>query len=109
MLVGYLVKMARKSRKKGAAGGKKRRRKKLKLTLRSRKVKGEQSYFDKVGWSTANSGRLLDEHPKSSEPTEIDHQCSMCGSMNRIPRPTSDKYKVRCAHPECEFEDEIGF
>ena len=46
-LVGCLIKMARKSSKKGAGGKKKRRRKKLKLTLRSKKVKGEQSYFDR--------------------------------------------------------------
>jgi len=106
--VGSLVKMARKSAKKNVGGKKKRRRKKMKLTLRSRKMKDEQGYSDKVGWSTAGGERLL-EQQQSDEPTEIDHQCSMCGSMNRIPRPTTDKYKVRCAHPECEFEDEVGF
>lgn len=104
-----LIKMARKPTKKNASSGKKRRRKKLKLTLRSRKLKGEQGYFDKIGWSTAGSSRLLEDQPKSQEPAEIDHQCSMCGSMNRIPRPTSERYKVRCAHPECGFEDEVGF
>ena len=107
--MGHLIKMARKSAKKKTGGKKKRRRKKMKLTLRSRKMKSEHSYFDKVGWSTTGGERLLDEQPQSDEPTEIDHQCSMCGSMNRIPRPTTDKYKVRCAHPECEFEDEVGF
>ncbi len=96
--------MARKPTKK--AGGKKRRRRKMKLTLRSRSVK-DDSYFDKVGWSTQDSGRVLGE-TQQDVPQEVEHQCSLCGSMNKIPRPNSDRYKVRCAHPDCGHEDNIG-
>ncbi|MBC8437983.1 MAG: hypothetical protein H8D82_01795 [Euryarchaeota archaeon] len=100
--------MARKATGKSGSGQKKRRRKKMKLTLRSKKMKGEQSYFDKIGWSTNTGGRVLGEETKPTQPEEVEHQCSMCGSMNRIPRPKSDKYKVRCALSECQHEDSVG-
>ncbi len=101
--------MAKKPAKKGAQGGRKRRRKKkMKLTLRSKKMKGEQTYFDKIGWSTTESGNILSASEEQTQPEEIEHQCSMCGSMNRIPRPKRDRYKVRCAYPECGHEDEVG-
>jgi len=99
--------MAKKPLKK-KAGGKKRRRRKMKLTLRSKGIKGKSNYQDKVGWSTDDTGQVLHDEDKSSEPQEIEHQCSMCGSMMRIPRPTRDRYKVVCAHPECGHEDEGG-
>ena len=99
--------MAKKRAKQGA--GKKRRRKKLKLTLRSRGLKGKSNYKDKVGWSTSEAGHVLGEPEKTDIPQIIDHQCSMCGSMMQIPRPKRERYKVQCAHPECGHEDEIGF
>ena len=72
--------MARKPSAKKTPGKKKRRRKKMKLTLRSRKMKSDQGYFDKVGWSTADQGRILGAEPESKEPTEVEHQCTMCDS-----------------------------
>jgi hypothetical protein len=105
--VGGSFDMAKKPIKK-KAGRKKRRRKKLKLTLRSKGIRGKQSYQDKVGWSTTDTSQVLGEVEKSAEPEEVEHQCSMCGSMMRIPRPKRDRYKVVCAHPECGHEDEGG-
>ena len=99
--------MAKKPIKK-KAGGKKRRRKKMKLTLRSKGIKGKSDYADKVGWSTTEAGQVLGGSTESEKPQEIEHQCSMCGSMMRIPRPKRDRYKVICAHPECGHEDEGG-
>jgi hypothetical protein len=101
--------MARKPTEKKAGGQKRRRRRKMKLTLRSRKLKGGQSYSEKVGWSTQGAGRVLTGQSDAEEVTEVEHQCTLCGSMNKIPRPKTDKYKVLCAHPECGHEDEVGF
>lgn len=103
-----MINMAKKPSEK-KAGKPKRRRRKLKLTLRSKKMKGDGSYAEKIGWSTQNTGRVLDGGVKEEEVIEVEHQCSLCGSMNRIPRPKTDKYKVLCAHPECGHEDEVGF
>jgi len=92
--------------KKAAAGGgkRKKRRRKMKLSLKSRTVKGE-SYEDNVGWS-----RVSEEEKAigPAEPEVVNHQCSLCGSMNRIPKPKRDRYKVKCAYTECGHEDEIG-
>lgn len=104
-----MVNMAKKPSGKKAGKPKRRRRRKMKLTLRSKKMKGDGGYMDKVGWSTQNTGRVLDGTSDVEEVKEIEHQCTLCGSMNRIPRPKTDKYKVLCAHPECGHEDEVGF
>jgi len=93
------------AKKAAAAGGKKKkRRRKMKLSLRSRTVKGDE-YENSVGWSQINE-ETMDDGP--AKPEAIEHQCSMCGSMNRIPKPKRDKYTVKCAYSECGHEDEMG-
>ena len=95
------------ARKAAAPGGgkKKRRRRKMRLTLKSRGLKKEAAYGDKVGWSQVSS-----DEPQSEkiESTTIRHQCSMCGSINEVPRPKRQKYSVECAYPECGHIDEVG-
>ena len=97
----------RMARKAAAPGGgkKKRRRRKMRRTLKSRGLKKESGYSDSVGWSQVNS-----DAPKAEkiESATIRHQCSMCGSINEVPRPKRQKYSVECAYPECGHVDEVG-
>lgn len=94
--------MAKKAPPKG--GKRKKRRRKMKLSLRSRGLK-KDSYEDSVGWSQIQE-QEAEEGP--AEPEVIEHQCTMCGSMNRIPKPKRDRYLVKCAYPECGHEDQMG-
>ena len=87
-------------------GKKKRRRRKMKLTLKSRGLKKEQGYSDKIGWSTASESAAQDTGPV--EPQVIRHQCSFCGAILQIPKPKRARYKVECAHPDCDHVDEVG-
>ncbi|MBN16882.1 MAG: hypothetical protein VYC11_04920 [Candidatus Thermoplasmatota archaeon] len=96
--------MARKAAAPG--GGKKRKRRKMKLTLKSRRLKSEQGYTDKVGWSQVQNNSPVDTGPV--EPQVIRHQCTMCGAMNQIPKPKRSRYKVQCANPDCGHVDELG-
>ena len=98
--------MARKAAAPGD-GKKKRRRRKMRLTLKSRSLKKDQGYADKVGWSTAKS----QDSPQDTGPVEpqtIRHQCTFCGAVLQIPKPKRSKYKVECAHPDCDHIDEVG-
>ena len=97
--------MARKAANPGG-GKKKRRRRKMKLTLKSRGLKKDQGYSDKVGWSTAAQNTTQETGPV--EPQVIRHQCTMCGAMNQIPKPKRARYKVECANPDCGHVDELG-
>ena len=94
------------AKKAPAAGGKKKkkRRRKMKLSLRSRTVKGDE-YENSVGWSQIKEETV---DAGTAKPEAIEHQCTMCGSMNRIPKPKRDKYTVKCAYSECGHEDEMG-
>tara|TARA_B110000438_G_C15777110_1_gene634555 strand:- start:1235 stop:1582 length:348 start_codon:yes stop_codon:yes gene_type:complete len=96
--------MARKAA--GPGDGKKRRRRKLRLTLKSRGLKKEQGYTEKVGWSQVASNTPTDTGPV--EPQVIRHQCTMCGAMNQIPKPKRQRYKVECANPDCGHVDDLG-
>ena len=96
--------MARKAAAPG--GGKKRKRRKMRLTLKSRGLKKEQGYTDKVGWSQVSNDTAKDTGPV--EPQVIRHQCTMCGAMNQIPKPKRSRYKVECANPDCGHVDEAG-
>ena len=89
---------------------KKGRRIKIKLRLKQSSITEEDdSYRDQVGWTvTHNEMEDFTEEPVSKEPEVVDHQCTMCGSMMRIPRPKRDRYTVICAYPECGHEDTIG-
>ena len=96
------------ARKAAAPGGgkKKRRRRKMRLTLKSRGLKKDQGYTDKVGWSQVSNDTPVNTGPV--EPQVIRHQCSMCGAMNQIPKPKRSRYKVECANPDCGHVDEAG-
>ena len=96
--------MARKAAAPG--GGKKRKRRKMRLTLKSRSLKKDQGYTDRVGWSQVASDSPKDTGPV--EPQVIRHQCTMCGAMNHIPKPKRSRYKVECANPDCGHVDEAG-
>jgi len=96
--------MARKAAAPG--GGKKRKRRKMRLTLKSRSLKKDQGYTDRVGWSQVASDSPKDTGPV--EPQVIRHQCTMCGAMNQIPKPKRSRYKVECANPDCGHVDEAG-
>ena len=101
-----------KGRPKGKPKGKpkKGRRIKINLRLRQKAISDEDdSYTDQVGWTVSHDDYEEPEAPINKEPEAIMHQCSMCGSMMRIPKPTRDRYTVICAHPECGHEDSIGF
>jgi len=96
--------MARKAKAPGDK--KKRRRRKMKLTLRSRGLKkNSDSYSDKVGWSQVKDETQTSEKIESAT---IRHQCSMCGSINEVPRPKRQRYSVQCAYPDCGHVDELG-
>ena len=69
--------MARKAAAPG--GGKKRKRRKMRLTLKSRGLKKEQGYTDKVGWSQVSNDTAKDTGPV--EPQTIRHQCTFCGAV----------------------------
>ena len=85
------------------------RRIKINLRLRQKAISDEDdSYTDQVGWTVSHDDYEEPEAPINKEPEAIMHQCSMCGSMMRIPKPTRDRYTVICAHPECGHEDSIG-
>ena len=73
--------------KKTPPPGKRRKKKrKIRLSLKSSKMKKTDSYSDQVGWST-DVGRTLGEAPKSKEPDTIKHQCSLCGAIMNVPKP----------------------
>ena len=102
-----------KGKPKGKPAAKKKRRGRkinIKLGLRQKKIIGEKdTYTDQIGWTstTAESFEEL-EDPTPKEPEIVTHQCSMCGSTMRIPRPKRERYKVICAYPECGHSDTIG-
>tara|TARA_B100001750_G_scaffold21251_1_gene14311 strand:- start:89 stop:421 length:333 start_codon:yes stop_codon:yes gene_type:complete len=92
--------------RKPAGGKKKKRRRKMKLTLRSRSLKkNTDNYTDQVGWSQVSDSAQKTEKIESAT---IRHQCTMCGSINEVPRPKRQKYSVQCAYPDCEHVDEVG-
>ena len=65
------------TKKTRGRGGKRRR--KIKLSLRSRSLKKEQSHMDSIGWSKIQEDRTQDTGP--IEPAVIQHQCTYCGAM----------------------------
>ena len=86
-----------------APGGKPRERKrKLRLSLKSSKLKKTDSYKDQLGWST-DVGRTIAEPEKPKEPETIKHQCSLCGAIMKVPKPKKARYTIMCPH--CNHED----
>ena len=93
--------------------GKKRKRKgrkiNIKLNLRQKKISNEEdAYSDQIGWTSMEESFDDIEDLTPKEPEIVTHQCSMCGSTMRIPRPKRERYKVICAYPECGHSDMIG-
>ena len=84
-------------------------RDRINLRLRQKAISDEDdSYTDQVGWTVSHDDYEEPEEPINKEPEVITHQCSFCGAMMRIPKPTRDRYTVICPHPECGHEDKIG-
>ena len=93
---------AKKKKKKG-------RRINIKLNLRQKKITDEDdSYSDQIGWTSMAEDYEDYDDPAPKEPEIVNHQCTMCGAMMRIPSPKRERYKVICAHPECGHSDFIG-
>jgi hypothetical protein len=96
---------------KPAPKKKKRRRIKIntKLGLRQKKITDqEDTYTDQIGWTAMGESFEDYEDPTPTEPEIVTHQCSMCGSTMKIPRPKRERYKVICAYPECGHSDMVG-
>lgn len=88
-----------------APPGKGPKRRKLKLSLKSKKMKKTDSYSDQVGWST-DVGRTLGEEAKPKGPDTIKHQCEMCGTIMKVKKPKKAKYTITCPH--CEHEQSFN-
>ena len=88
--------------KKKSPPAKRRKKRKIRLSLKSSKIKKSDSYTDQIGWST-QAGRTLEEAPKSKEPETIRHQCSLCGAIMKVPKPKKARYTITC--PTCDHQD----
>ena len=84
-----------------APPGKRRKKRKLRLSLKSNKLKKTDSYSDQVGWST-DVGRTLTEATKPKGPETIKHQCEMCGTIMQVQKPKKALYTITCPH--CEHQ-----
>ncbi len=84
---------------KAPAPGKRRRRKKIRLSLKSSKLKKTDAYSDTRGWST-DVGRTVDAPEAPKAPETIRHQCEMCGSIMKVPKPRKARYTITCPHCE---------
>ena len=67
-------------------GKRRKKKRKIRLSLRSSKIKKKDSYSDSLGWST-DVGRTLTDPEKPKQPDTIKHQCKMCGSIMKVPKP----------------------
>ena len=102
-----------KGKPKGKPAPKKKKRRRIKINtklgLRQKKITDqEDTYTDQIGWTAMAESFEDYEDPTPTEPEIVTHQCSMCGSTMRIPRPKRERYKVICAYPECGHSDMVG-
>ncbi len=102
-----------KSKPKGKPAPKKKKRRRIKINtklgLRQKKITDEEdTYTDQIGWTAMAESFEDYEDPTPTEPEIVTHQCSMCGSTMKIPRPKRERYKVICAYPECGHSDMVG-
>lgn len=88
-----------------APPGKRRKKRKIRLSLKSSKLKKTDTYSDQVGWST-DVGRTLGEAPKAKEPETIKHQCSLCGAIMKVAKPKKARYTISC--PQCGHQDDFN-
>ena len=91
--------------KKTPPGKRRKKKRKIRLSLKSSKMKKTDSYTDQVGWST-DVGRTLSEKPKPKEPETIRHQCTLCGAIMKVPKPKKARYTISCPH--CGHEDSFN-
>ena len=102
-----------KGKPKGKPAPKKKKRRRIKINtklgLRQKKITDqEDTYTDQIGWTAMEESFEDYEDPTPTEPEIVTHQCSMCGSTMKIPRPKRERYKVICAYPECGHSDMVG-
>ena len=71
----------------------KKKKRKMRLSLKQKKMKKVDTYTDSLG--------TLTDTPEKKGPETLTVQCTMCGSMLKIPKPKKAKYTVSCAYPEC--------
>lgn len=88
--------------KKAPPGKRKKKKRKIRLSLKSSKMKKTDSYTDQLGWST-DVGRTLEEKAKPKAPDTIKHQCQMCGTIMKVPKPKKSRYTITCPH--CEHQE----
>ena len=86
-------------------GKRRKRKRKIRLSLKSSKIKKKDTYSDQLGWST-DAGRVLTDPEKPKEPDTIRHQCKMCGSIMKVPKPKKAKYTITCPH--CEHQEDFN-
>tara|TARA_B100000609_G_C17001704_1_gene324011 strand:- start:227 stop:508 length:282 start_codon:yes stop_codon:yes gene_type:complete len=91
--------------KKKSPPGKRRKKRKIRLSLKSSKIKKADSYTDQLGWSTA-VGTKLTEPKKAKEPDTIRHQCTLCGAIMKVPKPKKSRYTITC--PTCDHQDSFN-
>ena len=84
--------------------GKRRKKRKIRLSLKSSKLKKADSYSDQVGWST-DVGRTLEAAAKPKGPDTIKHQCEMCGTIMKVQKPKKSRYTITCPH--CEHQQQF--
>lgn len=87
-----------------APPGKRRKKRKIRLSLKSSKLKKADTYSDQVGWST-DVGRTLEEAAKPKGPDTIKHQCEMCGTIMKVQKPKKSRYTITCPH--CEHQQQF--
>ncbi len=85
--------------KKRPPGKRKKKKRKIRLSLKSSRMKKTDTYTDQLGWST-DVGRTLEEKPKPKGPDTIKHQCKMCGAIMKVPKPKKARYTITCPHFE---------
>ena len=90
---------------KAPPGKRRKKKRKIRLSLKSSKLKKSDSYTDQVGWST-DVGRTLEEAAKPKGPDTIKHQCEMCGTIMKLPKPNKARYTITCPH--CDHQESFN-
>ena len=85
--------------KKPPPGKRRKKKRKIRLSLKSSKMKKTDSY-------TTDVGRTLGEKPQPKEPETIRHQCTLCGAIMKVPKPKKARYTISCPH--CGHEDSFN-
>ena len=91
-------------------GPKPKKKRKMRLSLKQNKMKKVDTYTDSLGWST-DVGRTLTDAPESKAPDTLTVQCTMCGSMLKIPKPkkASIQFLAHIQNVETPWNSEIRY